>query len=164
MNDINKGYTSALPVQEYTPPAEARVYVVSKRKHAARLLHLRKEFPGVYFTARWPLSVLQGSEELRPASQYMEDNFDDIQRSGYVLAYVEDGEHLKHGLTELGYATAWGKQIWLVGWKQEEGSVEIHEDFAKLRLYKKLVHVAKDLPTALTEILRHAKIAAKQVS
>lgn len=97
-------------------PYRFKVYVASKLRHAAKFVALRtQEQDHMYLTSRWPITAQMGSEAQRPTHDWLSDNFADIERCDFVLGYVEDGEHLKGGLIEIGYAVACGKRVFLVG-------------------------------------------------
>lgn len=92
-----------------------RVYTTAKVLHASMLTQCRAEFDGIYFTARWPLMVNVSSEKARPVVFWLNDNFDDIQRSDYVIVYAEEHDVLKTSLIEIGWAMGHGKKIICVG-------------------------------------------------
>ena len=105
---------------------EIRVYTASKLRHAEMFRDLRHKVDGVYFTARWPVTIQLASEAAKSSAQMQQDNFDDISRSHAVIVYVEKGEHLKGGLVEVGYAIAHGKMVYVVGQ---------HEDYSKWQFH-----------------------------
>lgn len=121
---------------------QIRVYTASKLKHAEMLRGLARD--GFHFTARWPWLVNLPAWEAVPASQWQQDNFDDISRSEALLVYVEFGEHLKGGLVEVGVALAYKIPIWVVG---------EHTDYSKWRHHPG-VHRAGTIDAALAGIRR----------
>lgn len=129
-------------IMPFNPARVVRVYTASKTRHAEMLKGLRGR-EGVHFTARWPLICNLASESTTPTQQWMDDNFDDIIRSQVVLVYAEEGEHLKWGIGEVGYAIAHGKEIWLIG---------DHPDYEPWKHYKRLVHHASEIEEALEKI------------
>lgn len=97
-------------------PYRVKVAIASKLRHASKFVELRRAEQGnVYITSRWPIAAGMGSEALRPTHDWLSDNFADIERCDFLLVYVEDGEHLKGGLIEVGYAVAHGKRVFLAG-------------------------------------------------
>lgn len=126
----------------FNPNAIARVYIASKIRHAEMLKSLSMDC--IHFTARWPLVCNLTQYANRPTVQWMDDNFHDIARSHAVLVYVENGEHLKGGLVEVGYALAHDKQIFLVN--------PHHEDYSHWKGYRSLISLHGDIPSALHAI------------
>jgi hypothetical protein len=99
-----------------SPPGTfVSVYITAKLIHSTMLVDLRKNWPKLYFTARWPLTAHLPSEQAKPASLWTRDNEDDIKRADVVLGYAHPDDRLKAALTELGYAHAHGKAIYLAG-------------------------------------------------
>lgn len=92
-----------------------RVYTTAKVIHATMLKEVRAKYDGIYFTARWPLVANISSENVRPVVYWLNDNFDDISRSDYVIIYAEPHDVLKTSLVEIGWAMAHGKIVYCVG-------------------------------------------------
>ena len=122
---------------------EIRVYTASKLRHAELFRDLRYATDGVYFTARWPVTVQLASEAAKPASQMQQDNFSDIAASDAMLVYVEKGEHLKGGLVEVGFALAYSKPVFVVGQ---------HEDYSKWQFHPS-VRRSPTIEQALKDII-----------
>lgn len=111
--------TRVSSMQEMTaPPGKfVSVYITAKLIHAPLLVHLRKDWPRLYFTARWPLTAQLPSESAKPASLWTQDNETDLLAAQVVVAYSHRDEAmpLKDPLWELGLAHAHRKPIYLVG-------------------------------------------------
>lgn len=100
------------------PPGKfVSVYVTAKLIHAHMLVEIRKEWPKLYFTARWPLTAVLPSESAKPATLWTQDNETDMSAARVVVGYSHEDEAspLKDPLWELGEAHAMRKPIYLVG-------------------------------------------------
>lgn len=127
------------------PPGEfVSCYVTSKLIHARDLIDLRKNWPKIYFTARWPATANLSSEQAKPARLWTRDNVTDIQASECVLAYAQSDDELKAVLWELGIAWANGKDLYLVGKREQYGKYSMADN----------VHFYESLDTALSAISR----------
>jgi len=92
-----------------------RVYITAKVIHANMLKESRVKYDGIYFTARWSIVANISSESVRPVTYWLNDNFDDISRSDFVIIYAEKHDVLKTSLVEVGWAMAHGKPVYCVG-------------------------------------------------
>lgn len=101
----------------HSPPGKFQsVYITSKRIYAPMLLELRKDWPTLYFTARWAVTRDIPSEQSKPANLWLRDNVDDIMRSEFVICYAQKDDVLvANSIWECGFAWAHGKPIYLVG-------------------------------------------------
>jgi len=111
---------------------QIRVYTTAKRRHAELLRGLRHKYDGIYFTARWPVTVNLSTESVRPVTHWLNDNCDDIIRSSFVVIYAEPDDDLKTSLVEIGIAMAHDKRIYVVGvnpgfdpWDKMENCVRV---------------------------------------
>lgn len=91
------------------------VYICSKLMHAEKLRDLRSLWPRIHFTARWPVVATLSAESNKPAALWLQDNFDDIERSGYLVIWANTEDELKGAIFETGYAYRAGKTIYVVG-------------------------------------------------
>jgi len=111
--------TGSLPQQEMTaPPGKfIAVYITSKLIHAKMLVDIRKDWPRLFFTARWPLTAQLPSEAAKPATLWTLDNETDMAAARVVVGYSheEEASPLRDPLWELGEAHAMRKPIYLVG-------------------------------------------------
>ncbi len=109
--------TGSNPKQHMSmPPGQfVRVYITSKRIHANFLLDIRKNFPNIYFTARWPVVRDISAEQTKPAALWIQDNVDDIIRSDIFACYAEEDDVLNGSIWESAVAWAHGKPIFLAG-------------------------------------------------
>lgn len=156
--------TGTLPQQALTlsPRWPIRVYTASKLRHAAMLAKQVGQ-DGIYLTARWLATAGHPGQDMRPASHWLQDNFDDIERSEFVLVYVEQGEHLKGGLVEAGLAIHAGKTLVLVSPAAGHPDSPMflpggnHPDFSKWKFHP-LCHRAASIEAALLTI----KLMARQ--
>lgn len=107
------------PLNQMTAPPGKYVslYITAKLIHAHMLVDIRKDWPGIYFTARWPLTAVLPSEQAKPARLWTTDNEIDMSAAQVVLGYSHDDEvtPLRDPLWELGEAHALRKPIYLVG-------------------------------------------------
>lgn len=92
---------------------QIKIYFASKREHANMIRGYRPE--GFHFSARWIDTANLAINAAKPASHWLEENFDDIRACDYVLVYAEEGEVLKTALIEVGYAMAFGKKVYVIG-------------------------------------------------
>lgn len=127
--------TGELSKQELKSPPGVfvPVYVTAKRRHAPMLLELRKAWPQIYFTARWPSVRDVASEQIKPAAHWLEDNAADALRSEVVIGFAEPEDDLNGSIWELGAAWRAGTPIFLVGenagykeWKFAKGIRRFH--------------------------------------
>lgn len=109
--------TGTLPTSQVTaPPGRyASAYVSAKRIHAPMLVAIRKDWPRVNFTARWPVVANISSEHARPARLWLRDNIDDIARSDHFVAFAEQTDELNGTIFEAGCAAILGKPIFVAG-------------------------------------------------
>lgn len=109
--------TGSLEKQEmqYPPGKFVSIYITSKRIHANQLLELRKNWPHLYFTAKWPVVRDITAEQARPAVHWLQDNVDDIVRSDVFMCFAETDDNLNGSIWEAGVAWAHNKPIYLVG-------------------------------------------------
>lgn len=93
------------------------VYITAKMIHAEMLVEARKDWPRLYFTARWALTAKLPTEQTKPAALWTQDNEDDIVRSRVVVGFShpQDKKPMKDILWELGIAHAHRKAIYLAG-------------------------------------------------
>ncbi len=91
-----------------------RVYITAKIIHAQMLTESRVKYDGIYFTAKWNIVANLSSEKVRPVTYWLNDNFDDIARSDFVIIYAEPHDVLKTSLVEVGYAMAHNKPVYVV--------------------------------------------------
>ncbi len=106
----------------YPPGKFVSVYVTAKRRHSSMLLGLRTLWPQLYFTGRWPIVRDIASEQIRPASHWMQDNADDAARAQVFVGFAEPEDVLSTSIFEIGAAWNRGQLIFLVG--QNEGYKE----------------------------------------
>ena len=100
------------------PPGKyVSVYITAKLIHAHMLVEIRKEWPRLYFTARWPLTAVWPSERAKPSALWTQDNETDMAAARVVVGYSHEDEAtpLRDPLWELGEAHAMRKPIYLVG-------------------------------------------------
>lgn len=109
----------ALPLQANTaPPREyVSVYIIAKLIHAKTLVDIRKDWPKLHFTARWPLTAQLPTELGKQARLWTQDNEDDLIRADTVVGFTDPEEATPLGdpLWELGMAHAHRKPIYLAG-------------------------------------------------
>lgn len=128
-------------------------YVASKKRHAPFLTGLRKDWPKIRFSARWPLVAYLPSEESRPARHWQDDNLSDLLGSEVFLIYAEAADKMQNALFEAGIAWAHQKPIYVVGKDADGGD---HPDFKNLR-GRPRVHMMPNLTRALEAIAMRAR-------
>jgi hypothetical protein len=141
------------------PDRWVSLYVAAKLRHAPMLVEVRKSWPKIRFSARWPLIATLESESNRPARHWQDDNLADMMTSEVVLIYAEPGDHLQNALFEAGIAWQMGKKIWLVSAKLTEDSFE-HPDFKNLR-GRPRVRLVSNFEKALEEIAKLAEYPSR---
>lgn len=94
-----------------------KIYIASKVRHAELLRGLRTgiDSDGIHFNARWVETCGLAFNATKPVSHWQQENFDDIEAADAVFGYAEEGEHLKGGLVEIGWALRAGKPIFIIG-------------------------------------------------
>lgn len=132
-----------------------KVYVTSKRKHAKLLLNKLREYEGIHVVSRWMETV--GLHQ-KPATHFIQENFDDIVSSHAVIVYAELGDRLRLSIGEVYYALAHGKPIFAVGQHVENadnkgtpGTV-YHEDYEDWSYFYPSVRRVGSLDEAVKEI------------
>ena len=133
-----------------------KIAFASKLDHAEKILAAQRE--GFHFISRW-LYMGQASKKVaKPASHWLEENFEDIKSADYVICYAEhvessindalEGEVLKTALVEVGWAMAWGKPVICIG---------NHESYRPWRAASHRVTTMPSLAAAITYIkTRHS--------
>jgi hypothetical protein len=146
------------------PPGKyVSLYITAKLIHSHMLADLRKDWPSIYFTARWPLTAQLPSEQAKPAALWTRDNETDMLAAQAVMGYSHIGEStpLRDPLWELGEAHAHRKPIYLVG---------PIERFGKYAFCSSVIGRAMNIITGLTVISRmnnydsHAEQLSHQIS
>lgn len=133
-----------LTQQELKAPPDKFVglYITAKLIHAEMLRDIRKDWPHIYFTARWPLTARLPAEQTKPTRLWTRDNLTDILAAECVLGYADKDDDLRTVNWELAIAWAHGKEIYLVGPREKFG------DYA----FAERVHRYEELETALKAV------------
>ena len=161
--------TSILPKQEmiYPPGKYVSVYVTAKRIHAGMLLDLRKDWPHLYFTARWPIVRDISSEQSKPAHLWLQDNTDDIIRSDVVVFYAEPDDVLSGSIWETAVGWTHGKEIYLAGsnpgFKEWRFAPRVRCHLTDAESGKTARACLDDALAAVTGRLRYQKSSADQI-
>ena len=139
---------------------QIKVYIASKRRHAAKLAAI--DVPGIHVNSRWiDLALLEaGRKRKKPVTQWQQENFDDIASAHFIVLYLEPGDELEGALWETGYAAGLGKKIWIAG-DGHGVDVEIDEGVFKCLphrgvlpwgLFRQQVRIVLSLETAFEAI------------
>lgn len=139
-----------------------KVAVCSKLRHAEKFRKLNK--PGIHFNSRWIYMGVEAKAMAKPASHWMEENFNDIEAADYVICYAEhvestlseniEGELLSMALVEVGYAMKCNKLILCIG---------NHISYLPWRAATHRVHFHPTLEDALNWIIKINSPAAAPI-
>lgn len=111
---------------------QTRVYFASKLHHAPQALTLIRDWPGIHFTARWPLMHGVIPDDSSMAHQFWQDDFDDIARADIVLAWAKPDDKLRGALVEVGIGIGLGKKIVLGGEHPDFGTWQFHPSVVRM--------------------------------
>lgn len=100
-----------------------KIAFCSKLEHATHILTHQRE--GFHFISRWLYMGELAKAVAKPASHWLEENFEDIKASDYVLGFAKhvestinpeiEMEHLKTALVEIGWAMAFDRPVIVIG-------------------------------------------------
>lgn len=133
---------------------QIRVYVASKLKHAQKIHDIFSKQENIHLTSNWVHLRAHNVILTRPAMHWQQDNYDDIVRAHYVLAYVEKGEHLKGGLVEIGYAIRGQTPIFLTSDYTENDDPKGHPDYSQWQYGTPGIYRSSSIEKALKEMKR----------
>jgi len=104
-----------------------RVYTASKLAQASMWSALQKQWPGVYFHARWLRHVALGTPDLpENAVRFWVEDQEDVSLADAVLIYAAPTEHLRGALVEAGMAIAKGVPVIVLGDHVDYGTWQYH--------------------------------------
>lgn len=92
-----------------------KIYFVSKLHHAHKFKEWALNNPNHHVVSKWIYSESEFPQVKEHAVNFWVDDFRDIDFCDAVVVYVENGEKLRGGLVEVGYAIAREKKIILIG-------------------------------------------------
>ncbi len=120
-----------------------RVYGASKLSHSQMWIELRKRYPRIHFTARWPFftGILEDTEE--QAKHFWLDDEADIRQADCVIVYADsEAEKLRGALVEAGIAIGLGKKVFVVGEHPDYGTWQFHPLVVRVKSVEAALAVA----------------------
>ena len=110
-----------------------RVYTASKLHHWETWRDLQREWPKVFFHARWLRHIAIGTADTpeNAVSFWCEDE-EDVATADAVLVFAEQGEHLRGALVEAGIAIANNIPVVVVGEHPDYGTWQYHPGVARV--------------------------------
>lgn len=110
-----------------------RVYTASKLAQAATWRLLQKQWPQVFFHARWLRHNELGTPDTpENAARFWVEDEQDVKTADAVLLFAEPAEHLRGALVEAGIAIANNIPIIIVGEHPDYGTWQYHPGVARV--------------------------------
>lgn len=104
-----------------------RVYTASKLGQASMWNALQKQWPGVFFHARWLRHVALGTPDSpQNAVRFWVEDEEDVAQADAVLIYATSTEHLRGALVEAGIAIAHRIPVIVLGEHDDYGTWQYH--------------------------------------
>lgn len=104
-----------------------RVYTASKLSKAQMWRELYKQWPHVYFHARWLKHNEIGTPDLQEyAGRFWLEDEEDVRYADALLLFAENDEHLRGALVEAGMAIAFKIPVIVVGNHPDYGTWQHH--------------------------------------
>lgn len=104
-----------------------RVYTASKLGQHSMWAALQRQWPRVFFHARWLRHVAIGTPDTAEhAERFWIEDQEDVSTADALLIYAERGEHLRGALIEAGIAIASAIPVIVVGEHSDYGTWQYH--------------------------------------